>query len=345
MRNKKKLNILIHGPFQGNAYEYIFEEINKLSPKILKAFNIVVVVYTIDYEDTIKTIKKYNILNVNIKLIQIKDLLNPGFFNINRQLVSVMAGLKDIEPNEFVVKLRNDQWISFNKLLKLLKNLNYFENGTQKILTTNCFSRKDRLYHPSDMFLCGLREELLDYYDCDLMEETHMDCQLRMVNLSKNSNEKFHEFFICPEIILFKNYLKNKNWEFKNTKEDSYNAIKAFCYIVNSWNIDFRWNKKRNPFMPAGSIVLPYSYKLEPFEGAPKEYAQNYSEYDITNKMTIKDIYFIIFSRIIFYLKYDGQAILRDLIINIAYSKYMPEQIRTMLKHTPIYKIFRYILK
>ncbi|WP_294378827.1 WavE lipopolysaccharide synthesis family protein, partial [uncultured Clostridium sp.] len=111
----KKICILLHGPFHENAYVEIFNRISKIKKELLKSISIIVVCYVSDYERTVNIMK--NINDINIKIVKVKDVVNPGFFNINRQIVSVRTGLKNIEVDCFVVKLRNDQYINFIKLI------------------------------------------------------------------------------------------------------------------------------------------------------------------------------------------------------------------------------------
>ena len=228
----KKMCILLHGPFHESAYAKIFNQISKIKKDMLSSMSIVIVCYVSDYEKTVNIIKNINDMNLNVKIVTVKDVVNPGFFNINRQIVSVRTGLENIEEDCFVIKLRNDQYINFNKLIKIINNYkDLFQMGEEtKILTTNCFTRKDRLYHPSDMFLCGMQPVLRQYYSLELRTKTHDSAIMEMIQEIKSS-KSFEEVLRSPEIELCRAYLKLKNWNFKENKEDSLKAIKKYLNI------------------------------------------------------------------------------------------------------------------
>ena len=170
-----KIALLIHGPF---ATEWLV----KIKQQILKFnsnFNqIILVSYIADKEKYEALLRQLNIEGI-VKIVIIKDLINPGFFNINRQLISVRAGLEAIEDESVIIKLRNDQCVNFNKLIK------YYENN--KIITTNCFTRIDRLYHPSDMLLCGNKSDLLNLFSMPMMQETHLMIEMKNKKLCEEN--------------------------------------------------------------------------------------------------------------------------------------------------------------
>ena len=263
--NKHKLSIILHGPYSGNAYVEIFDSLKPLKDRIDK---IIISTYVADMAKTDLLITQYEHI-YNIIKIYNKDIINPGYFNLNRQVLTVQKALDEIDDNSIVVKLRNDQWCKMNDLYKIVLHVfaNKFED--HKIITTNCFTRKDRLYHPSDMFLCGYKEELKEYYSLPLQKLSHLNYQLMMIKKLKYTNESFEKLLISPESELFKNYLLRRGWNLKYTFSDSYNAIKQYMLVINTWDINLRWNKQRNAFLPAKTIILPYSFTMAPFEGAP----------------------------------------------------------------------------
>lgn len=322
MRNK--VVILIHGPYKGNAYRKIFLGLRKIRNKIKQ---IVISTYINDVLETEKDIKEFH-QDFNIRIIYCKDIINPGYFNLNRQILTVKKGLEEINDNEcLIIKLRNDQWCNFSKLYKLLKK-QYGEVKEERILTTNCYTRKDRLYHPSDMFLCGKYKTLFLYYSLKLQDKTHLDCELEMLKKLKYSIEGFEKYLISPESELFKNYLRCKEWNLLYTKEDSYNALKQFMYIINTWDIGLRWNKQRNAFLPAKTIILPYKFCLEPFANAPREMASCYSRHDFEGNETIRDKFFIGFSNAIFNLRYDSSFKTFRSSLNKLVVLFVPSKIR-----------------
>ena len=138
------------------------------------------------------------------------------------------------------------------------------------------------------------------------MEATHLDHMMSLQELDQNNPRSYHSLSIVPESYLFRNYLIKQKWEIKETYEDSLKALQKYVFLINSWNIDFRWNKQRTPFYPAKSLVHPCRFKLRPFDGVAKEKAKCFSAHNINQSYpTLKDIYFLVKSRIVFYFAYN----------------------------------------
>lgn len=286
----KSFALLIHGSLENEWLENIKNKINSFKYK----FNqILFVVYADDYERYCLRLKELGLYE-RVQIVKVKDLINSGFFNINRQIMCVNKGLECIQDNSFVFKLRNDQCIDFNKVAKY--------SNTDKVITTNCFSRKDRLYHPSDMFLAANKELLVKMYSMPYQKETHVMTEMKNIKLYKENPELTY-IPISPESALCRYYLKLNGWDTKNTFDDSFKALKKYYLILNSWNVDFRWNKKRTYLCPSGYIILPHYFSLKPFENAPEEKAVCFVQSDFENRFpTIKDFYFIAKSKIIWFL-------------------------------------------
>ena len=319
-----KIALLIHGP-------YATEWLAKIKQQILKFnsnFNqIILVSYIADIEKYEALIRQLNLEGI-VKIVAIKDLINPGFFNINRQLISVRAGLEAIEDESVIIKLRNDQCVNFNKLIK------YYEKN--KIITTNCFTRIDRLYHPSDMFLCGNKNALLDLFSMPTMQETHLMIEMKNKKICEE-NPNLNYLPIAPESELFRHYLKLKKWDIKETREDSYNAIKEYYVVVNSWNIDFRWHKQRTNLCPPNYLILPHYFRVAPFQGGPIENVKCYLETDFTGKLpTIKDIFYLILSKLVWFLWKPNRSKIKKLKYVILYK---------ILKCLPYFLVEKPVLK
>ncbi|OHE70805.1 MAG: hypothetical protein A2007_02285 [Verrucomicrobia bacterium GWC2_42_7] len=288
-----KISLLIHGPFSEQWLSQISKQIERASFEFDK---IIIVSYETDKGAYGELLEK-SPFKALISLVTIKDLLNPGFFNINRQLVSINAGLNLIDPDSIVLKLRNDQSVNFNKLIPYFDEI---KGG--KILTTNCFSRKDRPYHPSDMFLCAKYSVIRDYYSMPLMSESQLDIELKVVeSLEKDPTLKFLP--ISPESELCKHYLVLKGWKIEGTFEDSMNALKKYFVIVNSWNIDFRWAKKRTHCFGKDALILPHFFKTAPFRMAMVENVKCIMAHEIQSSCpSLKDIFFIFLSKLVWSL-------------------------------------------
>ena len=286
-----KIAIIIHGPIKDNAYKKIFTSLQYLKKSKL-CYQLYITGYIKEKEEILTLCQDYE-KDFPINYVFCKDLLNPGYFNLNRQIYTVKTALDHIQENTFIIKLRNDQWINWGKLLKILDALNYLKNRSQTIITTNCYTRKDRLYHPSDMFLCGWWKDMVDYFSLLPNQAPHLNCQLFMLDQLRTSSQPFVNFLISPESELFRSYLLKKQWDIKWTFDDSYDALLKYVYILNTWDIDLKWNKKRNANLPSGTIILPYRFCMEPFKGAPKEKARCFMRQDFHGKKRIRDIYFL----------------------------------------------------
>lgn len=291
---KNDITLLIHGPFSD---QWIGRISNDVSKSDFHFHEIVVVVYKNDLEKY-QSVLSNHFNNQRLSLVECKDLVNPGFFNVNRQLHTVKLGLENILDDNLVVKLRNDQTVDFNALTNCLANL---EAG--KLLTTNCFTRSDRLYHPSDMLVCGRRDDLLDYYSCKPMNDTHLGYILRVQTEISLQKDQIGALKISPESYLFRNYLSLKKWPIKETQSDSLAALSNFFKIVNSWDIGLRWKTKRTPFLSAGSIILPYHNKMRPFKGGPIEKGRCLNRHELESKRpSLVDTIYIVFSWLLFSL-------------------------------------------
>ena len=289
-----KISLLIHGPYHDNILKKISISLGKSD------YNISEVVFVI-YENDKKLYEK-DISDLfgecKVKKIYVKDLINPGFANINRQLLTVKAGLNEIDDSNFVIKLRNDQSFDFNKFFEKIKKFKWNFDNDKKIVTTCCYTRKDRLYHPSDMFLASKAKILKEYYDIPFYDKTELNVILEIRELVENSPTNIVYNPFSPESELFRNFLKKQNWDFKETREDSYNAFKKYIYLLNSWDISLRWKKKRNyPFKKGNQIILPHFFKLAPFEGGPIEKAACILRHEIHGNKNIVDHYYTIKSK------------------------------------------------
>ena len=265
---KNNISLLIHGPLDGHCLELIRGSIDSSSVRFCE---ITVVSYAHDYAEYSKIMKSV-FGGLEYKVIQIKDLINPGFANINRHVTQVNAGLGELSMSSFVIKLRNDQSVDFKKLFGCIAKYKLFQGeGEKKILTTNCFTRRDRYYHPSDMFMAAPHGMMTEYFCYPTMQETEIMIKMQVAEMfTKNPAMTFNP--VSPESELFRNFLKKNDWDILETEEDSLSALKKYVYVLNSWDIDLRWNKARNyPFKKKNEIILPHFFTMAPFPGAPVE--------------------------------------------------------------------------
>jgi len=288
----KNISLVIHGPLSAEWLEKICSDIKKAKFEFKQ---IVLVSYVDDADHYRERVKSLNVEDT-LRIITCKDVINPGFFNINRQIKTVKAGLDFLEKDTWVVKLRNDQSVNFNRLKTYIDSLD-----EHKLITTNCFTRSDRLYHPSDMLLCAEYKTMYDYFSCSLMANTHLGHIMEVQSEFKKSNGEMKALKISPESWLFRNFLDKNGWTIQDTEEDSRNALKRYICLVNSWDIDYRWKDQRTPLLPAESLIFPYTFNRRPFDNAPVEKARCINRHNLAGERpTIKDLVYISLGRFLF---------------------------------------------
>lgn len=262
------MHIIIHGPLEKEFLTKNLRAINKSLPQS----TVILSIYKKDSDALNKMLKKdFLDYKVRIEIIESDDVFNPGFYNINRQINLVKAAIDSIEDNDtYILKVRMDQCIDYKSMLKIYKK--HKDILMDKIVSTNCYTRKDRLYHPSDMFLAGTKKNLAAYYPKSFFPESHMDCQLRIQELVRqNETERLHYFW--PESRLFINYLQEVgDKEVLDTYEDSESKLKKHIFLINSWDIKLKWMK----FLKGKFTVLPYFFEMRPFHDGPLEKAENF---------------------------------------------------------------------
>ena len=104
------------------------------------------------------------------------NLYENSICNINRQIVSTIEGIK-LSTKKYIIKTRTNTLFNNNQLLTIYNQTptnSVFENF---ILTINLFSRDQYkstvlsyhdgfLHHPSDIFLMGLKTDILELFSC-----------------------------------------------------------------------------------------------------------------------------------------------------------------------------------
>ena len=147
---------------------------------------------------------------------------DPGYFyysnrpgekvnNINRQIVSTLAGLK-VCTTEYAFKIRSDFLITGDKFIEFFDAFPLVDNKYKvfdhKILSCCYFARNPNSdmkypFHPSDLAFFGKTTDLLKLFDIPLMikEEAFWD----------KKNNRFNKF--VPEQHLFINCLKKNNFK------------------------------------------------------------------------------------------------------------------------------------
>lgn len=284
----KKITLVIRGPLSDNA---ICEISNSISKSGLNFGGIVISSYVHEIEEYRLLIKPYENLN-SATFSTVKDKINPGFYNINRQLHATASALAYVRT-EYVIVMRNDQYVDFRKVLKYLCLV-----PDSKYLTVNTFTRRDRLYHPSDMFVAGRTSLVKLLFSMPLMPETHI--QILRREQKKATENNYNSINNAPEQLIFRHFLTKNGWAIKNTMKDSESALKKYIFLCNSWDIELRLNKPRTYLMGRGAIILPHYFKIEPFPGGPMEKVRCWNSHQLNETSpSIKDVLYIGLSRVI----------------------------------------------
>jgi len=203
---------------------------------------------------------------LNVKVIFNKDpgplIFRDGSYkwvtNINRMIVSTKNGV-EAASCEYVVKLRTDSFFINDNLKRIFihrgligskyKRDKDFSLFSERIINCNLFARHSRSYrpfefHPGDIMLLGRKDDVLNYFDAPLADESIFDV---IFNKSIFSLMSF-----VPEQYLWVNYIKKMNttFDYKGNKENlrDNNFISEKYYINNfipfsCHQIGFLWPK------------------------------------------------------------------------------------------------------
>lgn len=107
----------------------------------------------------------------------------PQYYNNNRQIVSTLAGLKQVST-PYAIKLRSDNYLTGNGFVELQSR--YPERcGShsifrERVVVSNVFTRRYAkgfrvAFHLSDFFYYGLTEDLLAIWDLKLLDDVTPD--------------------------------------------------------------------------------------------------------------------------------------------------------------------------
>lgn len=199
-----------------------------------------------------------------LKVVLSEDIPETaGFFNINRQIVLCASGIDLIPPHFQVIKLRSDQRVNVGRVVDELHAL-----PPEKLLTTDSFTRTDRLFHPSDMLMGGPANLLRAYFSLGARSPlSEIETKLLIARKQRRS-EPIIEW---PETWLFLNYLRLRgNYPEEINRVTSKMAIEENFAIVTARSVRLKWAK----FYSGWIAVRPYSFDLPPFEGALIENAR-----------------------------------------------------------------------
>lgn len=163
------------------------------------------------------------------KLVVNKD---PGYFirndglpiNINRLILSTINGIK-VASRKFLVKTRTD--ILFKKnFLYSIDVITAIEGIFNNYVTTIDFFSRDPLkipflFHPSDIFFIGMKEDIEQIFSCDLARQSQMLLENGESNLAP-------EQYLWMSLLIKKSKINNYNMYKDFSKKNIYTSELLF---------------------------------------------------------------------------------------------------------------------
>lgn len=238
-KQRSKVAVVLQGPIK-KEFDFT-EETIKIYLKTFEGCKIILSTWNSEDDHLCDKIR-----NLGVEVVKSKAP-EPSWLNMNHQIVSTRAGLqvaKDLGC-EFVFKTRTDQRMYETNIVEYLLNmLKVFPLETNvsqqkyRLITTSFNTFKFRLYEPSDMFLFGHIDDVMNYWSCPFVERA------RNIEIS----HKLLEF--CKqepaEIYFFTNFLKRTGWNLEWTLSDSWLAYAERLCIIDTVSIGLYWPKYSN---------------------------------------------------------------------------------------------------
>lgn len=170
-----------------------------------------VIISTWEHEDISGLFADLIIKNVDPGGININEQLMN---NVNRQIVTVKEGI-NASDRKYILKIRSDTLIKSGDFVEIFeqysnyKQFSRFNFFSKKILVTRYFFRdpifSKFLFHPSDIILFGLRQDLYDLFDCKLASESDL--------INFKSATIFRRIKYSPEQYIWIKFLNKHNVE------------------------------------------------------------------------------------------------------------------------------------
>ena len=236
-----KLGVVIQGPLIRNANFTL--ETFKIYKQIFRSskFDIQFIFSTWKGEDeeVLREIEKLGVIVLR------NEKCAPGNLNSNLQIVSSLNGLKVAKTLGcvYAIKTRSDQRMYETGIYEFLENfIKVFPLSSQvsskirlrsRLVFCSYNSYKHRLYGPSDMFMFGDINDLIQYWSVDL------DSYVPNNNLSPTEINKTQ----CLETYLCRSFLQKIGHEPKDTYQDSLYAYANYFGFVDQDSLGLFWPK------------------------------------------------------------------------------------------------------
>jgi len=204
--------------------------------------NSVIIVATHEGVDSPECLQTLRELGVRVVVIPKPDCRGP--FNINLQITSTVAGLKEAKRLgfDYAIKTRTDVRLYGVNIPEFLLNiiakfpLVVKTKQQDRIISTNIFTLKYRPYSLSDMTVAGRIDDLLLYFDIPLDQRLKID-------LPVNASTEDYVRERPGEIYLETEFLKKIGRNFLGTLEDSWQVFADHFCVIDQQSLDSYWYK------------------------------------------------------------------------------------------------------
>lgn len=246
--------IVMQGPVIKKA-DFTFETL-KLYRKVYPGIKIILSTWN-DTDETV--IEKISKLNIHILKSELPAF--PGDSNINYQLKSTIAGLKNLDESKvkYVLKTRTDQRIYsasdyLNFMSGILESFPVSSGPLKKrLIVSNLNMFRNRKYTVSDMFMFGTLSDMKIFWDVPFQEGVKIE----------DKNKEFYENKLA-EAHFTGYFFRNIGFVPEKTLEDSDRFLGMYFSVIDKNVLDLFWYKynhtyERNTMIVDDKKDRPYS--------------------------------------------------------------------------------------
>lgn len=236
-----ELAIVIQGPII-NKDEFTVESIN-LYKKIFPDALIILSTWQNSNKNTLDHID-----SLGIKVLLNEKPSDPGFFNVNMQLITTLEGIKYAKAygSKYILKTRTDQRIHRHDLFCFFKNLQRLFPPIdgwqlQRLIISSFGTCKYRLYGVTDFFMFGCVEDMIKYWSAP-----PFSIGIGRISSECDSSDKIPIVSGVPvagEIYIMVNYLIRINQKLEWTLDHYWKMLKQYFIVIDGIAIDIYWNK------------------------------------------------------------------------------------------------------
>ena len=207
--------------------------------------NIIISTWVDEAEENVKRLAELGTI-----IVRNEKPSNNGFWNVNYQIVSSLAGIKKAQELgcEFAVKTRTDQRVCKPFIFDtMLSSTQLFPSVSEKqrsrIATLDGFGCGMFFpYHTCDFLYLGYTEDLIQLFSIPL------DLRVDDMNIRRNLNyltrHQLSEQMLPPEIYIMKHYCMDVlGFCCKDTVESYWHVVKNYLICYGMKDVDLMWDK------------------------------------------------------------------------------------------------------